>query len=136
MVGDLWIANVWVKHNVEKGNNCYKAQLMARGFSQIHGIDYDKVYVNVTKFMSIKTMLVLGAILDLEIHQMDIKCAFYNGKLFQGVYMMKPERFKVSRTKQILVCKLKKSIYGLKQSQRVWNTITNNFLKGNRFVRY
>jgi hypothetical protein len=81
-------------------------------------------------------MLVLGAILDLEIHQMDIKCAFYNGELSEGVYMMKPKRFKVSRTKQISVCKLKKSIYGLKQSQRVWNTIINNFLKGNRFVRY
>lgn len=59
MVGDLWIANVWVKHNVEKGKNCYKAQLMACGFSQIHGIDYDKMYVNVTKFMSIKQCLCL-----------------------------------------------------------------------------
>jgi hypothetical protein len=56
-----------VKHNVEEGNNCYKAQLVARWFSHIHGIDFDE-NVNVTKFMSIITMLVLGAILDLEIH--------------------------------------------------------------------
>jgi hypothetical protein len=58
-----------VKHNVEKGNNYNKAQLVARGFSQIHGIDFDEMYVNVTEFMSIITMLVLGAILDLEIEQ-------------------------------------------------------------------
>jgi hypothetical protein len=72
---------------------------VARGFSQIHGIDFDKMYVNVTKFMLIKTMLVVGAILDLEIHQMDVKCVFFNGELFEGVYMMKPKRFKVSKTK-------------------------------------
>jgi hypothetical protein len=108
-----------VKHNVEEGNSCYNAQLVARGFSQIHGIDFDEMYVNVTKFMSIIIMLVLGAILDLEIHQMDVKCAFFNGELSEGIYMMKPKRFKVSKTKQILVCKLKKSVYGLKQSQRV-----------------
>ncbi len=108
-----------MKHNIEEGNNCYKAQLVARRFSQIQGIDFDKMYVNVTKFMLIITMLVLGAILNLEIHQMDVKCAFFNGELSEGVYMMKPKRFKVSKTKQILVCKLKKSIYGLKKSQRV-----------------
>jgi hypothetical protein len=125
-----------MKHNVEGGNNCYKAQLMARGFSQIHGIDFDEMDVNVTKFMSIRTMLVLGAILDLEIHQMDVKCAFFNGELYEGVYMMKLERFKVSRTTWILVCKLKKSIYGLKQSQKVWNTTINIFFKKNGFVRY
>jgi hypothetical protein len=77
------------------------------------------MYVNVTKFMSIRTMFVLGAILDLEIHQMDVKCALFNGELFEGVYIMKLKRFKVSKTKQILVCKLKKSIYGLKQLQKI-----------------
>ncbi len=70
---------------------------MARGFSQIHGIDFDKMYVNVTKFMLIRTMLVVGAILDLEIHQMDVKCVFFNGELFEGVYMMKPKGSKFQK---------------------------------------
>jgi hypothetical protein len=60
---------------------------VARGFLQIHGIDFDKMYVLVAKFVSIKTMLMLRAILDLEIHQMDMKYAFFNGKLFEEVYM-------------------------------------------------
>jgi hypothetical protein len=88
-----------VKHNVEGGNNCYKAQLMARGFSQIHGFDFDKMYMNVTKFMSIRTIFMLGTILDLEIHQVDVKCAFFNGELSKGIYMMKPKRFTISKTK-------------------------------------
>jgi hypothetical protein len=57
-----------VKHNVEDEVDWYKAQLVARGFSQTHGIDFDKTYVPVAKFVSIRTMLALGAILDLEIH--------------------------------------------------------------------
>ncbi len=76
-----------VKHNAEDEVDQYKVQLVARGFSQIHGIDFDKTYVPVAKFVSIKTMLVLGTILDLEIHQMDMKCAFFNGELFEEVYM-------------------------------------------------
>ncbi len=111
-----------VKHNAEDEVDRYKAQLVARGFLQIHGIDFDKTYVPVAKFVSIKTMLALGAILDLEIHHMDVKCAFLNGELFEEVYMTQPKGFEVSRTKQALVCKLNKSIYRLEQSQRVWNT--------------
>jgi hypothetical protein len=57
---------------------------MARGFSQIHGIDFDEMYAHVAKFVSIRTMLVLGTILDFKIHQMDVKCAFLNGELFRN----------------------------------------------------
>jgi DNA polymerase zeta len=100
---------------------------VAKGFSQIHGIDFDKTYVPVAKFVLIKTMLALGAILDFEIHQMDVKCAFLNGELSEEVY---DATIYVSRTKQAIVCKLKKSIFRLEQSQRVWNTTIHKFSKG------
>jgi hypothetical protein len=53
----------------------------------------------VVKFVIIRTMLALGVVLDLEIHQMDVKCAFLNGKLSEKVYMMQLEGFKVLGTK-------------------------------------
>ncbi len=86
LVSCKWVFQV--KHNVKDEVDQYKAQLVAKGFSQIHGIDFDKMYVPITKFVSIKTMFVFGAILDLEIHQMDMKCAFFNGELSKKVYMM------------------------------------------------
>jgi hypothetical protein len=56
----------------------------------------------------------VGPLRNLGVHHMDVKCALFNGELSKEVYMMKQKRFKVSKTKQILMCKLKKSIYGLK----------------------
>src|SRR5271163_673564 len=65
----------------------YKARLVAKGYSQQHGVDYDETYTPAAKFMSIRTILTIGVILNLEIHQMDVKTAFLHGDLFEEIYM-------------------------------------------------
>ena len=105
-----------------------KARLVARGFSQIYGIDYLDTYAPVVKLASIRILLAIAAIFDLEIHQMDVVTAFLAGDLEEEIYMEQPEGFKVD-SKEDLVCRLRKSIYGLKQAPRVWNQRIRRFLK-------
>ncbi len=88
-----------VKHNAKGKVDWYKVWLVAKGFLQTHGIAFDETCAHVAKFVSIKTMLALRTILDLEIHQMDVRCAFLNGDLFEKVYMTQLEGFKVLGTK-------------------------------------
>ena len=97
----------------------YKARLVAQGYSQTEGIDFNETFAPVAKFASIRALLALAAIYDLEIHQMDVKTAFLNGDLEEEIYMVQPEGFVVSGKEQ-LVCKLNKSLYGLKQASRAW----------------
>lgn len=81
----------WVfpmKHNAKGKVDWYKVRLVAKWLSQTHGIDFDETCALVAKFVVIRTMLVLGVVLDLGIHQMDVKCAFLNGELSEKVYMM------------------------------------------------
>ncbi len=83
--------------------------------------------------MSIRCILALAAIEDMEIHQMDVKTTFLNGDLEEEIYMEQPQGF--TQEGEHLVCKLHKSLYGLKQSPRVWNKKLNVFLKSIKFVK-
>jgi hypothetical protein len=95
----------------------FKSRLDAKGFSQIPGIDYSDVYSPVVKHSSIRTFLSLVAVHDYELQQLDVKTAFLHGDLEEDIYMDQPEGFIVPR-KEDYVCRLKKSLYGLKQSPR------------------
>ena len=97
----------------------HKARLVARGFSQVQGVDFNETFAPVAKFTTIRCVVALGAALDLEMHQMDVKTAFLNGDLEEDIYMDQPSGF-VQRGHEHLVCKLKKSLYGLKQASRAW----------------
>ncbi|KAK9160022.1 hypothetical protein Syun_006363 [Stephania yunnanensis] len=101
--------------NIER----YKARLVAEGFTQKKGIDYKKTFSPVSKKDSLRIILALVAHFDFELQQMDVKTAFLNGQLEEEVYMKQPEGFS-SIGNENLVCKLKKSIYGLKQASRQW----------------
>src|ERR1044072_1369287 len=103
------------KDNIER----YKARLVAKGFTQKDGIDYKETFSPVSKKDSWRNVLSLVAHYDLELHQMDVKTAFLTGDLEEEVYMDQPEGF-LTTGKDNLVCKLKKSIYGLKQASRQW----------------
>ena len=92
---------------------------MAKGYTQLEGIDYEDTFSPVVKFASIRLILALVAHLDLELHQMDIKTTFLNGELNEEIYMKQPVGF-VIQSQEHKVCKLNRSIYGLQQSSRQW----------------
>ena len=123
VIGSKWVFKVKVKADgtIER----YKARLVAQGFSQRRGLDYDETFCPVVRGESVRSVVALAASKKLLLHQMDVTTAFLNGTLEEEVYMVQPEGFVVDGK----VCKLKKSIYGLKQSPRCWNTTLDSHLK-------
>ena len=103
------------KGKVEK----FKARLVAKGFTQREGVDYESTFSPVSSKESFRVIMALVAHFDMELHQMDVKTAFLNGDLEEEVYMIQPEGFEVDDSSDF-VCRLKKSIYGLKQASRQW----------------
>ena len=90
-----------------------KARLVAKGFTQRVGIDYTKTFSPISKKDSLRIIMALVAHFDFDLHQMDVKTTFLSGNLEEEVYMKQPEGFFYSEGEH-LVCKLSKSIYGLK----------------------
>ncbi|KAK1662420.1 hypothetical protein QYE76_050579 [Lolium multiflorum] len=125
-VGSKWIYKTKYdpKGNIER----FKARLVAKGFTQREGIDYNETFSPVSSKDSFRIVMALVAHFDLELHQMDVKTAFLNGDLDEDVYMTQPEGF-VVEGKEHLACRLKKSIYGLKQASRQW------YLKFDKIIR-
>lgn len=99
-----------------------KAHLVAKEFTQQVGIDYEETFFPIAKLATIKTLLVVTAQRHWHLHQLDINNAFLHGKLDKEVYMLMPPSYKQQgKNGEKLLCKLKKSIYGLKQASRQWN---------------
>lgn len=97
----------------------YKVRYVAQGYNQVEGVDFNETFAPVAKTASIRAMLALAAWHDLHVHQMDVETAFLNGDLDCPIYMRQPPG-SIKPGTESLVCLLKKSIYGLKQSGRVW----------------
>lgn len=120
-----WILDYKPEHNGIKAR--YKARLVACGYAQLYGIDYLDTYSPVIKHYSIRLVLGLVAVMDLEMTQLDIKTAFLYGTLEEEIYMRQPEGF-VLPGREEEVCRLRKSIYGLKQASKCWNTTFDKFI--------
>lgn len=95
-IGYKWVFQIKCKAN--GGVDHYKVKLVAKGFFQTQGVDFDRTYLPMVKFISIKTMLALVATLNLEVHQMDMKHVFLNRKLVEDVYMTQPKGLKTRVT--------------------------------------
>jgi len=98
-----WVFKIKQGVNGEVGR--YKARLVARGFTQTYRVDYNKTFSPIAKFTSIRCILALAALEDMEIHQMEVKTAFLNGELEEEIYMEQPQGF-VHQGGEHLVCKL------------------------------
>jgi len=112
----------------------YKARLVAKGYSQIPGIDFNDVFSPVVKHNSIPILLSIVAMHDYEFEQLDVQTAFLHGELEEDIYMDQSEGFVVPE-KEKLVCRLKKSLYGLKQSLRQWYKRFDSFMLSHGFKR-
>ena len=116
IVGSRWVFTK--KRGADGRVERYKARLVAQGFTQVEGIDYEETFAPVVKWPSIRILLALAADLDLEVDHMDVVTAFLNGVLKEEVYLEPPEGYQTSRPGMVL--RLRKSLYGLKQSPRSW----------------
>ncbi|KAH9753489.1 Integrase catalytic domain-containing protein [Citrus sinensis] len=136
--GKRVIGNKWVYTKKQGSPNQttprYKARLVAKGFAQKEGIDYNEVFSPVVKHTSIRILLVLVAEYELELAQLDVKMAFLHGDLEEEIYMIQPCGFRVAG-KENHVCRLIKSLYGLKQSPRQWYKRFDQFIQGQKFTR-
>jgi hypothetical protein len=115
IVGCKWVFTTTCSANVEVVR--HKAHLMAKGYMQLEGIDYDKTFAPVVKFASLQTLLEIAACEDLEICQLDIKSTYLHGDLKEEIYMQCPHGHASNPDK---VWKLKKSLYRLKQAGHKW----------------
>ena len=113
----------WVykrKKGIDGKVETFKARLVAKRYTQKEGIDYEETFSLVAMLKSIRILLSIATHYDYEIWQMDVKTVFLNGNLEEEIYMMQQEAF-VAKNQDHMVCKLKMSIYGLKQASRSWN---------------
>ena len=110
------IGTKWIFRNKtnKKGNVIYnKARLVAQGYSQMEGIDYDETFTPVARMESIRILLALACHLRFKLYQMDVKIAFLNGLLKENVYVAQPKGF-IDPHFSDHVLYLKKTLYGLK----------------------
>jgi hypothetical protein len=132
LVGRKWFFKK--KFNTEGKVEKYKAWLVAKGYSQVEGIDCGEIFSPIAKLTSIRFILSNVVAFYLEVEQMDVKTTFLHGDLEEEIYMKQSEGF-VVKGKKVLVCKLKKSLYVLKQSPRMWYQKFNTYILGLGFVR-
>ena len=131
-LGCKWVFKV--KTNEEGEVERYKARLVAQGFSQVKGADYDETFCPVVCHESLRMLIATAVQRGLQLHQMDVTTAFLNGVLEEEILMRQPEGFVVKGLEH-MVCRLKHSIYGLKQSPRCWNSVLDEYLKQFGFVK-
>lgn len=125
-IGCKWLFKTKVD---EKGNVVrYKARIVAQGFTQKYGVDYDEVFAPVAKQVTFRSLLTIASQRKMFVKHVDVKTAYLNGKLEETIYMRQPEGYVTGSERK--VCRLRRSLYGLKQSARVWNwTIDSVFKK-------
>lgn len=123
IVTNRWVLKV--KRTPDGKIDRYRARLVARGFSQVEGVDYNETYAPVASAMAIRLLFAHAAIESLHISQFDVKTAFLYGTLDEEIFMEQPDGFNDGSGR---VCKLKRSLYGLKQAPRMWNREFTKFL--------
>ena len=128
-LGEKSLPLKWVytyKHDANGDLIRHKARVVAKGFYQREGVDFDEVFAPVGKYTTLRALLSTVAFHDYELHQIDIKTAFLNGKLDETVYVQPPPGFEMPGK----VWRLNRALYGLRQAPRAWHQTLKNELEG------
>jgi hypothetical protein len=130
-IGSKWVfkKKLNAKDKVEK----YKSRLVAKGYSQVEGIDFGEIFSPVAKLTSIIFLLSIVVAFDFKVEQMDVKTTFLHGDLEEEIYMKWLEGFVVKGKE--LVCKMKMFLYGFKQSPRMWYQKFDTYMLGLGFTK-
>jgi len=129
--GSEWV--VRVKHNADGSIERLKPRIVAKGYSQCPGLNYNESFVPTFRPATLRIIMAMAAVEDLELCSVDITSAFTNGDLDEEIYMKQPEGFHIGGPNK--VCRLRKSLYGLKQSARQWNKKLHSVLTELGFKR-
>ena len=133
IVGGRW---VYAVKNGPNGEETHKARYVAKGYSQIAEIDYQETFAPTARMSSVRMLMQRAVQNNMITHQMDVKTAYLNAPIDCDIYMEQPKGFEeVGKNGEKLVCKLKKSLYGLKQSGRNWNNMLHSFLYTENFCQ-
>lgn len=130
------VSGKWIfrhKFNADGSLARYKARWVVRGFTQQFGVDYGDTFSPVIKLATIRVVLSNATCSSWPIHQLDVKNAFLHGNLTETIYAQQPSGF-IDPSKAHLVCRLNKSLYGLKQDPRTWFLRFTSYLRKLGFV--
>ena len=124
-IGLKWVFKI--KRNSDGSINKYKSRLVAKGYVQRHGIDFDEVFAPVARLKTIRLLVNLEAANGWEVHHLDVKTAFLHRELKETVYVTQPEGYE-KQGEEGKVYKLNKALYGLRQAPHAWNNKLNQIL--------
>jgi hypothetical protein len=129
------VCTKWVFHNKQDEHGVVtknKARLIAKGYSQLKGLDFDEIFAPVARLESIRMLLAYATHHGFKLYQIDVKIIFLNGPIKEEVYVEQPSSFK-SEGYPNYIYKLYKALYGLKQAPRPWYECLRDFLIENGF---
>ncbi|GKA22284.1 retrovirus-related pol polyprotein from transposon TNT 1-94 [Tanacetum coccineum] len=137
--GKTIIGSKWVFRNKRDETGIVtknKARLVAQGYNQHEGIDYDETFAPVARLEAIRIFLAFATYLNFIVYQMDVESAFLNGKLKEEVYVKQPPGFRETMSSQTMYAKLVQSTFTeFKQAPRAWYETLSTFLTEHKFVR-